>query len=82
MRSELVFVANDAVTNRFLLCRVVSLSTRKFHTEPESLNSTINDVLERVGANAVKTFVVVPPKDNLESQIASQVTEIKLDLEF
>jgi len=63
MRSELVFAANDAVTNRFLLCRVVSLSSRRFHADSDSMNATINDVLEKIGANDVNSVIapLAPP---------------------
>lgn len=60
MRSDLIFAANDAVSNRFLLCRVVSLSARRFHADADSMNATINDVLERVGAHDIKS-VMTPP---------------------
>jgi hypothetical protein len=49
MRSELIHDALDTVTNRYLLCQLVSKATRKFHKPNTRIQETMNDVLERVG---------------------------------
>lgn len=60
MRSELVHAASQTVNNRFLLCRLVSLSTRNLHPPNNSFNDTINDVLRRV-MNKTPESLVRPP---------------------
>jgi|1185.fasta_scaffold97761_2 hypothetical protein len=44
MRSDLVFVAAGRITNRFLLCHLVRLSSRKFHKTGVPMQHTINKV--------------------------------------
>jgi hypothetical protein len=57
MRSELVFVANGNVDNRFMLCHLVRVASRRFHRTGDSIQSTINRVLslvtEQTGNGAV-----------------------------
>jgi hypothetical protein len=49
MRSELVFYAIANVPNRFLLMRLASRATRKFHRPNTRISETVNDVLVRFG---------------------------------
>lgn len=49
MRSDLIYEALDTVTNRYLLCQLVSKATRKFHKPNTRIQETMNDVLVRVG---------------------------------
>ena len=42
MRSELIFSASVRVPNRFLLCRMVSLSTGRLHRTGECMSVSIN----------------------------------------
>ena len=87
MRSELVFAANDAVSNRFLLCRIVSASTRKFHGATGSMHETINSVLETISPHTVENLVT-PVKESelaVSPDPSSEVpmllaTEISFDL--
>lgn len=51
MRSKLVFEAARSVPNRYLLMRVVSLATRRFHRPNTRIQETTNDVLVRVCRN-------------------------------
>ena len=44
MRSELVFNAMAYVSNRFLLTKLASMATRKFHRPNTRLQDTTNDV--------------------------------------
>ena len=46
MRSELVFSAMTYVSNRFLLTRLASKATRKFHRPNTRIQNTTNDVFE------------------------------------
>jgi hypothetical protein len=47
MRSELVFGAMAHVSNRFLLTKLASKATRKFHRPNTRIQDTTNYVLER-----------------------------------
>ncbi|HKF23104.1 MAG TPA: DNA-directed RNA polymerase subunit omega [Candidatus Angelobacter sp.] len=49
MRSDLIYDALDTVTNRYLLCQLVSKATRQFHKPNTRVQETMNDVLVRVG---------------------------------
>ena len=45
MRSGLIFRAADHVSNRFLLCRMISASARKMHRGGIATSQSINDSL-------------------------------------
>jgi hypothetical protein len=45
VRSDLVFMARDRVSNPFLLCHLVRLSTRSFHRNNVAVQETINKAL-------------------------------------
>ena len=47
MRSELVFGAMAHVSNRYLLTKLASKGTRKFHKPNTRIQDTMNDVLVR-----------------------------------
>jgi hypothetical protein len=47
MRSELVFGAINNVSNRFLLTKLASKATRRFHRAHGRIQDTTNDVLVR-----------------------------------
>jgi hypothetical protein len=48
MRSELVFGAIAHVSNRFLLTKLASTATRKFHRPNTRIQDTTNDVFMRL----------------------------------
>lgn len=48
MRSELVYQAQRHIPNRYLLTRVVTAATRRFHRPNTRLEETTNEVLVRV----------------------------------
>jgi hypothetical protein len=48
MRSELVFGAIAHVSNRFLLTKLASKATRKFHRPNTRIQDTTNDVFMRL----------------------------------
>ena len=48
MRSKLVFEAARSVPDRYLLMRVVSQATRRFHRPNTRLEETMNEVLVRI----------------------------------
>lgn len=45
MRSGLIFRAADHVSNRFLLCRMISASSRKLHRGGIATSQSINESL-------------------------------------
>lgn len=45
MRSELIFGAMEHVSNRYLLTKLASKATRKFHRPNTRIQDTANDVL-------------------------------------
>jgi hypothetical protein len=52
MRSELVFGAISHVPNRFLLTKLASKATRRFHKPNTRIQDTTNDVFVRFGRSS------------------------------
>lgn len=50
MRSEYVFAAAKEIGNRFMLCRVASISTRRLHIDSTRSSDTINKSLTLIAA--------------------------------
>lgn len=50
MRSEYVFAAAREISNRFMLCRVTSVSARRFHIDSTQPSETINKSLKLIAA--------------------------------
>lgn len=48
MRSQYVFAAAREISNRFLLCRVTSVSARRFHIASTQPSETINKSLKLI----------------------------------
>lgn len=56
MRSDLVFRANDKVTNRFELCHLASSSARSMVRSSVGMHLTINQAFEAIsGQSSVQT---------------------------
>jgi hypothetical protein len=53
MRSELVFSAIAHVSSRFLLTKLASKGTRKFHRPNSRIQDTTNEVLERFSRSSL-----------------------------
>jgi hypothetical protein len=69
MRSDLIYDALDTVTNRYLLCQLVSKATRKFHKPNTRIQETMNDVLVRVGdAGQTEEVIALPTEKVAEAQ--------------
>jgi hypothetical protein len=51
VRSELVFAAKCTLPNRYVLCRVLSTATRKFHRPKTRVEDTTDEVLRRIAAS-------------------------------
>ena len=61
MRSDLIYDSLKPVTNRYMLCQLVSKATRKFHKPNTRIQDTMNDVLMRVGkADEPDAVISVP----------------------
>ena len=54
MRSEYVFAATREISNRFMLCRVTSVSARRLHIESTQPSETINKSLKLIAAGTVQ----------------------------
>jgi len=50
MRSDHVFAAVKEISNRFLLCRVTSVSVRRLHIDSRQPSETINRSLKLIAA--------------------------------
>lgn len=50
MRSEYVFAAAKEIGNRFMLCRVASISARRLHIDATRSSDTINKSLNLIAA--------------------------------
>jgi endonuclease/exonuclease/phosphatase family metal-dependent hydrolase len=50
MRSEYVFAAAREIGNRFMLCRVTSVSVRRLHIDSTQPSETINKSLQLIAA--------------------------------
>jgi hypothetical protein len=74
MRSDLLFTLSAKVTNRYLLCRMLSASVRKMHRvgslPAESINRSVQTLLdsERPGK---KPFSSAQPDDPAREQTLS-----------
>jgi len=55
MRSEYVFAAAKEINNRFLLCRVTSVSARRLHLDSTQPSETINKSLKLIAAQELVT---------------------------
>jgi hypothetical protein len=61
MRSELVHTASKSVANRFMLCRMVCLTTRSLHVPNATVQHTINDVLKKMTSSTLESGFVMAP---------------------
>jgi len=62
MRSELVFGAMAHVSNRFLLTKLASKATRKFHRPNTRIQDTTNDVFVRFSRSSPIPIVRYIPR--------------------
>lgn len=63
MRSEYVFAAAKKISNRFMLCRVTSVSARRLHIDSKQSSETINKSLRLIAA---KSLVAKPDRADEE----------------
>ncbi len=72
MRSDLVFEAMAHVSGRFLLTKLVSKTTRKFHKPSTRIQDTTNAVLARFShANHMATVQCIPQRTTVPPRRAS-----------
>jgi hypothetical protein len=72
MRSELVFGAMAHIPNRFLLTKLASKATRKFHKPNTRIQDTTNDVFVRFScANPIATVHYLPERTAIQLRRAS-----------
>jgi len=55
MRSQDVFAAAKQVRNRFLLCRVTSVSSHRLHIAPRHFSESINRALHEIARSTEHT---------------------------
>jgi hypothetical protein len=48
MRSEVIFRASEAISNRYELCQTVAVATRRLHIASQEINQTINSAFTRI----------------------------------
>jgi len=65
MRSHLIHMALVQIENRFMLCRMASLATRKGHSGQGRVQDTINSVMGRLGAVPSNAQNGQPAKESL-----------------
>ncbi len=70
MRSEYVFAAAREIGNRFLLCRVTSVSARRLHIDSTQPSETINKSLKLIAAGDANSKPD-PPNQSAEAIAAS-----------
>lgn len=61
MRSEYVFAAAKEVSNRFLLCRVTSVSARRLHIASTQPSETINKSLKLIATGEGQSLTQTLP---------------------
>jgi hypothetical protein len=72
MRSELVFGAMAHVSNRFLLTKLASKATRKFHRPSSRIQDTTNNVLVRFSrSNPIQRVRYFPQRTAIPLRRAS-----------
>ena len=67
MRSELVYLANEKVTNRFQLCSLTSSSARKMSQSSVSMHATINRALTAISTQSALLAMRPPIMDELKA---------------
>jgi hypothetical protein len=71
MRAELTFKALVHESNRYLLCRVAAMATRKLHRPNTRVQETMNDAFERLGSSSPTVAVAVPAPTSVQQRRAA-----------
>ena len=79
MRSELVYRANDKVSNRFQLCHLASCSARSMTRNSVSMHESINQAFEAISGH-LAPFVAPAPKPADEIKVAASDASVTIDL--
>jgi hypothetical protein len=70
MRSEYVFAASKKIGNRFLLCRMTSISARRLHKGATNASETINMSLKLIGAADDRASLGIATAETLAAESA------------
>lgn len=79
MRSELVYRANDKVSNRFQLCHLASSSARSMTRSSVSMHESINQAFQAISGH-LAPFAAPAPKTADEIPVAAIDASLTLDL--
>jgi hypothetical protein len=71
MRSEYVFAAVKEIENRFMLCRVASVSARRLHLDSTRSSDTINKSLNLIAAGDTTTKTASDAHSPLAEPVAT-----------
>ena len=77
MRSQYVFAAAKEITNRFLLCRMASVSARRLQMGSKQSSETINQSLQLIAAaelteqNCKEVIIQIPPVEALPAEVGT-----------
>jgi hypothetical protein len=78
MRSGLIFRASDHISNRFLLCRMLSASARKMHRDGVSMSQSINQSLVALDGGQEHSAPAETQVNNQASNVEALKTEENL----
>ena len=67
MRSDRVFDALHTLRNRYMLCKLASKATRKFHKPSTRIQDTTNEVLNHI-AGSERQEIIQEPEIVAEAQ--------------
>lgn len=80
MRSEYVFAAAKEINNRFLLCRVASVSARRLQMGSKQSSETINQSLQLIAAAQITEQELRQHLNGESSQPEVHALEVDLNL--
>jgi hypothetical protein len=72
LRSSLIFDVSAKFANRYLLCRMVSISARKLHRDGASTSQSINRSLQALHDGVQQVKGPVPPVET-SNQLSPEV---------
>ena len=75
-RSDLVYGAQAHLPDRYRLCRLVALATRRLHKPSDRIQGTINDVLVHLGEPQTQTGPLASEDDSAATE-ASNIPNLR-----
>jgi len=79
MRSEYVFAAAKEINNRFLLCRVASVSARRLQMGSKQPSETINQSLQLIAAAQITEQELRQNLNGESSQLEAHALKVDLN---